>query len=295
MKVWISAFRLRTLPLALSCILVGTFAAKYQGKINYTILGLAVLTTIFLQVLSNLANDYGDTKNGADHDGREGPSRAVQTGAISLDAMKRALYIFAGLSLVSGVSLIKIALADMEIGYSLFFLVLGLGAIAAAIKYTAGKNPYGYMALGDLFVFIFFGIVGVCGSYYMQTQTFEWILLLPSAAIGFLSTAVMNLNNMRDMKSDQEAGKKTMAILFGQASRFYHLFLLIAGMASMFTYVYLNAQVEQYVIALAFPIFILNAIKVLKVEELKMLDPELKKVALGTFLLSLLFSISFLF
>lgn len=294
MKKWLSAFRLRTLPLSLSCILVGSFSALFVGEIDWYIFGLAIMTTIFLQVLSNLANDYGDSKNGADHDGREGPSRAVQTGAISLKAMKRGMLIFALLSLITGLSLIKIALADLAITYSLFFIALGFGAIAAAIKYTAGNNPYGYRALGDLFVFLFFGIIGVCGTYYLQTKSFSYLLLLPASSIGLFSVAVMNLNNMRDIISDVQAGKKTVASMLGEDARRYHLILLLTGMGTMLFYLYqMNVTLIQYCVIIAFPIFIRNGLTVIKVEHLKDLDPELKKVALGTFLLAVLYAVSF--
>ena len=157
-KDWIHAIRLRTLPLALASIGLGSFLAAFDGKFRWSVLLLSGLTTIFLQILSNLANDYGDTQHGADHAGRAGPDRAVQTGKISMKSMKIAIYIFIGLSLVSGLSLLFISLQEVSVGFLLMLLV-GVLAIGAAINYTMGKNPYGYAGFGDLFVLIFFGLI----------------------------------------------------------------------------------------------------------------------------------------
>jgi len=287
MKHWIKAFRLRTLPLALSCILAGHATAALFVDIDWNIFALAALTTIFLQVLSNLANDYGDSENGADHEGRKGPSRAVQSGAISKAAMKKAVFISAILSLISGVGLLILAIDEINLAFVGFFL-LGLASIVAAIKYTMGKNPYGYKAMGDLFVFLFFGIVGVAGSYWLQTGSFHIASIFLSFGIGFFSVGVLNMNNMRDVESDKIAGKVTIPILIGNKDKVYHSLLIIAGIGCVVTFVELYATNDLLRLAyLLFIPFLLNLKKANSFKERQELDPELKKIALSTFFISI--------
>jgi len=285
---WLQAFRLRTLPLALSCIVLGALLAAADGFFKWNICILAVLTTIFLQILSNLANDYGDTQNGADNAQRVGPTRAVQSGAISATQMKKAIILFVLLSLLSGISLIYISLQNFT--QSLLFLLLGIAAIAAAIKYTAGKNPYGYRGLGDIFVFLFFGIIGVIGCYYLFNHELKWQLILPASSIGFLSTAVLNLNNMRDRVGDAEVGKRTIPVILGkQKSKLYHLFLLSFALYGAIAFSIITFHSPwQFIFALVLPIHILNLKKVFTYDEPKELDPELKKIALSTLLFAIL-------
>ena len=214
-KNWLVAFRLRTLPLALSSIILGSMLAYADGIFSWPVAILAVTTTLFLQILSNLANDYGDSVSGVDNEHRVGPSRSVQGGAITASQMRRAVFLFAFLSLASGIGLIIVGTRGLQLESTLIYLVLGLGAIAAAIKYTVGKNPYGYQGLGDLFVFIFFGLVGVCGTYYLHTHQLPWDILLPAASVGLLSVAVLNLNNLRDRESDAASGKRTLVVKLG--------------------------------------------------------------------------------
>jgi 1,4-dihydroxy-2-naphthoate octaprenyltransferase len=288
LKHWLQAFRLRTLPLALSCIILGALLAKADGVFQWSIFILAALTTIFLQVLSNLANDYGDTQNGADNAQRVGPTRAVQSGAISATQMKKAIIIFVVLSLSSGISLIYISLKDALQG--LIFLGLGVASIAAAIKYTAGKNPYGYRGFGDLFVFLFFGVLGIFGSYYLFNNELHWRLIFPACSIGFLSAAVLNLNNMRDRIGDAEVGKRTIPVILGkQKSKLYHLFLLSFATYAAIGFVLTKFHTPwQFLFALILPIHILNLKKVFTYEDPKELDPELKKIALSTLLFAIL-------
>ncbi|WP_291785670.1 1,4-dihydroxy-2-naphthoate octaprenyltransferase, partial [Cecembia sp.] len=203
-QAWMHAIRLRTLPLALSCIFMGSFLAAYTGHLRWEVLILAALTTVFLQILSNLANDYGDSVHGADSVERKGPIRAVQSGLISLKEMKRAMFILAGLSLLTGLVLLYVAVQNW-VTFSLF-LFLGLLAIWAAISYTSGKNPYGYVGLGDLSVFLFFGLLGVAGTYFLHSLSLSWSILWPAFSLGCFSTAVLNINNIRDIESDQKAG-----------------------------------------------------------------------------------------
>ena len=293
-KSWISAFRLRTLPLSLSSILMGSIIAYSQDKFMLVIAILAIITTVFLQVLSNLANDYGDYKKGTDNDNRVGPERAVQSGVISLREMRNGIITTSLLSLLSGMGLIYIGLKDYNLAYLVSFFVLGIASIAAAIKYTIGKNPYGYAGLGDLFVFLFFGIIGVIGTYFLHTHIFEVTLILPATSIGMLSASVLNMNNMRDIKNDAENNKKTLVVKMGiRKSKTYHTILIIGAITSFTTYLILKESSCIFFICLIpLPILVLNLKKVWSFKENRELDTELKKLALSTFLLTLLFGIS---
>jgi len=293
-KSWISAFRLRTLPLSLSSILMGSIISYSQENFTLSIALLAITTTVFLQVLSNLANDYGDSKKGTDNNNRVGPERAVQSGAISLGEMKNGIITTSILSLLSGTALIYIGLKDYSITYIFSFFVLGIASIAAAIKYTVGKNPYGYAGLGDLFVFLFFGITGVIGTYFLHTHNFELIIILPATTIGLLSASVLNMNNMRDIKNDAENNKKTLVVKMGiKKSKTYHTMLILGAIASFTTFLILKESSYIFFICLTpLPVFMLNLKKVWSFKDNRDLDPELKKLALSTFLLTVLFGIS---
>ncbi|MBI1769231.1 MAG: 1,4-dihydroxy-2-naphthoate polyprenyltransferase [Bacteroidetes bacterium] len=291
MKIWLSAFRLRTLPLSLSCIGMGGFLAAAQDKFNGLIFFLCCATTVFLQILSNLSNDYGDTVNGADHADRKGPQRAVQSGAISASQMKIAILIFVVLCLISGILLLYTSFG-FELKSFLFFLGLGFLSIIAAIAYTVGKKPYGYIGLGDLSVLIFFGLVGVMGSQYLFTKSFFVIQILPALSCGFFSIAVLNINNIRDIESDRSAGKFSIPVRIGkERATTYHWVLLFGGMASALIFVVINFHSPwQLLFLLTAPLMFLNGRKVsaLPSEEL---DPLLKQMALSTLLFVLLFGI----
>jgi 1,4-dihydroxy-2-naphthoate octaprenyltransferase len=295
-KTWISAMRLRTLPLALSCIITGsalTFANHHYFNINIFI--LACITTICLQVLSNLANDYGDSKKGTDNEKRIGPLRAVQSGEISLDAMKNGVIIASILSFISGLALLYVAFGWQYMIYTLLFIVIGVGAIIAAIKYTVGKNPYGYNALGDLFVFLFFGIVGVIGVSFLYIKGFRILFLLPAFTIGGLSAGVLNLNNMRDIENDTASNKITIAIKLGlQNAKIYQVILVLFSLLSLvaFTLLVERPMITSWVYLLAFPLFLFHCVKVLKTNVHKDFNPMLPMLAMSTFLLSILFFMS---
>lgn len=290
-SAWLSAFRLRTLPLALASIGMGSFLALSEGKFNIWICLLAALTTIFLQILSNLANDYGDSIHGADSEERQGPARAVQSGQISAQSMRLAMGIFALLSLISGLGLLWIALDTWET--FLGFLTLGILSIIAAITYTAGKRPYGYAGLGDLSVFIFFGLVGVIGTYYLYHPAFYWQLLLPASSCGFFATAVLNLNNIRDIESDQKAGKKSIPVRIGRAAaQRYHYYLLIGGLLAAILYVLLDYRSPlQWLFLLVTPLLIINAKAVRDKTEAAKLDPYLKQMAISSLFFVLTFGL----
>jgi 1,4-dihydroxy-2-naphthoate octaprenyltransferase len=293
MSPWISAFRPRTLPLALASILTGGFLAKSAGQFNWPVVALAALTTILLQILSNLANDYGDSQNGADSVHRQGPVRAVQSGAITPAEMKRAMWGFGIAALASGVALLLVALGFQAVWVLLTFFVLGLSAIWAAVNYTAGARPYGYAGLGDVSVFLFFGIVGVCGTYFLQTRTLPLVVLLPAAALGCFATAVLNVNNIRDIVSDKLAGKITVPVRLGpQHARRYHWLLLVLGVGAAVVYVALNySSPWQWLFVLSLPLFLFNGRQVWARQESMQLDPLLKQMALSTLVFTLLFGL----
>lgn len=293
---WIHAFRLRTLPLAFSSIITGSFLAAAFGDFSWVVLVLALLTTLFLQVLSNLANDYGDSAKGTDNAERIGPERAVQSGIISPSEMKIAVIIAAACSLISGLALLYFGTRGLGTTGFLIFLGIGLLAIAAAIMYTVGKKAYGYLGLGDIFVFIFFGICGVCGTFFLHTHFWSWAILLPAATVGFLSMAVLNLNNMRDRLPDANAGKFTLAVRLGDyGSRIYHIILLCSAVICAVIFSLLNnGDVWQFIYLIIAAPLITNLRKVVSFEDPAELDPELKKIALTTFLFSLTFGLGLL-
>ena len=231
MKHWIEAARVRTLPLSVSGILVGSFYAMSQGIFNWKIVILALSTTLGLQILSNFANDYGDGVKGTDNEDRIGPKRAIQSGLITPGEMRYAIFITAFLTLVSAMLLIYVSFKGKYFLYSIIFFVLGILAIASAIRYTVGKNPYGYRGLGDVFVFTFFGLVSTFGVYFMFAKQIDWLLFLPATAIGLLSVGVLNLNNMRDEESDRKSGKNG-----GGWAKKYHYFLIITAMVLMLAF-----------------------------------------------------------
>ncbi len=288
---WLNAFRLRTLSLALSSIIMGSMLAAYYNVFQLKILIGASVTTLFLQILSNLANDYGDTINGADHDGRQGPQRMVQSGTISKRDMRIAIIIFAVLSLLSGLLLINFAFNNAVSLNGIIFFILGIGAIAAAMKYTMGKNPYGYKGMGDFFVLLFFGIIGVGGCFYMHSGWCTWLILLPAFTVGMLSVGVLNLNNMRDKDSDSEAGKETLVVRYGIVwAKRYQCFLVIGAILFLLVFVLLNDHfIVRFLFAVVLPLFARHLIVVCKANNADDFDPELKKLALSTLLLVLLF------
>ncbi len=299
MKHWIQAARLRTLPLSVSGILVGSFYAMSQSMFNWKIVIFALSTTLGLQVLSNFANDYGDGIKGTDNDDRVGPKRAIQSGNITPEAMKKAIIITSLLTLISAILLIYFSFKNHNLGFSLFFLVLGFLAIASAIRYTVGNSAYGYRGYGDIFVFVFFGLVSTMGIYFMFAKSLEngYLLLLPATAIGFLSVSVLNLNNMRDEISDRKVRKNTIVVKIGGAkAKMYHYFLIISAMILVLLFAYLSDfHFDQYIFVVAYFPLISHLIKVYKNKDTRALDPELKKVAISTFLLAILLSLCLIF
>jgi 1,4-dihydroxy-2-naphthoate octaprenyltransferase len=292
-SAWLTAFRLRTLPLALSSIGMGSFLAYHQGSFRWIILIFACLTTIFLQVLSNLANDYGDSVHGADHADRQGPARMVQSGAISATSMRTAMGIMIALSLISGITLLYISLG-FDWKTFLFFLGLGLLSIVAAIFYTSGKKPYGYMGLGDLSVILFFGIIGVTGVYYLYAGSWAWQIILPAISCGVFAAAVLNVNNIRDIESDRQAGKFSIPVRIGRTRAVvYHMLLIGLGWMTAVLYTFLVYQsIWQLLYLICLPLFILNIKAVSEKTKPADLDPYLRQMALSTLIFVILFGIS---
>ena len=294
MKAWIHAFRLRTLPLALSCIAMGAFLAAYEGAFQWPIFLLCMTTTVFLQVLSNLANDYGDSVHGADNANRKGPTRAVQSGAISLSQMKTAMVIFVVLCLTSGIALLLVAFG-LNWNALFFFFGLGILSIAAAIAYTVGKRPYGYAGLGDISVLIFFGLVGVLGSNYLFAKSLSVSDILPALSCGFFSMGVLNINNIRDIESDRKAGKFSIPVRIGRENAvIYNWFLLLSGLAATLIYTVLHFRsAYQLLFCLTIPFFIKIGVAVSQ-KPASQLDAYLKRMALTTLLFVVLFGIGLL-
>lgn len=292
-KIWIKAARLRTLPLALSVTMLGSFLAWNDQIFSTRVLILGLLTTLFLQILSNFANDYGDSMNGMDNEFRVGPKRTVQSGDIKPREMLTAVIITSSLALISGLLLIGYGFNfEFTIAGVVFFL-LGVAALAAAIKYTVGKNPYGYVGFGDMFVYIFFGLLGVLGTYYLHTHKLNWLVVLPSSAAGLLSTAVLNLNNMRDIQGDTRSGKRTLVVLMGSnKAHVYHLLLITVAFMCFISYTLLVYRSSlQWIYLVTVPFFAIHLKRVFTTSPPAALDPELKKLALATFVTSLLFGL----
>lgn len=293
-KAWIAAFRPRTLPLALSCIGMGAFLAASVGAFQWDIFLLCASTTVLLQILSNLANDYGDSIHGADHDGRVGPSRAVQSGDITKESMKKALIVFVVLCLISGVWLLKVSLGG-NLEAILFFFGLGILSILAAIAYTVGRKPYGYVGMGDFSVLLFFGIVGVMGSLYLFTKSIAWDHLLPAMSCGFFSMGVLNINNIRDIESDKKAGKYSLPVRIGRNKAItYHWLLISGGLLSAVVFTMINySTISQLLFLVTVPFFLQNGVSVSKRPSSE-LDPYLKQMALSTLLFVILFGVGIL-
>ncbi|MBP6424587.1 MAG: 1,4-dihydroxy-2-naphthoate octaprenyltransferase [Flavobacterium sp.] len=306
MKHWIEAARLRTLPLSVSGIIVGSMYALANPTddvltptevFNWKLFAFAIITTLGLQILSNFANDYGDGIKGTDNEDRVGPKRTIQSGVITPRAMKSAIILTSGLTLFSAIYLIYLAFGAHNLGYSLFYLILGIAAIASAIRYTVGNSAYGYRGFGDVFVFVFFGLVSTLGVNFLYSKQLDAILILPATAIGFLSVAVLNLNNMRDEASDRKSGKNTLVVKMGiENAKKYHYFLIIGAMVLVVVFAILSGfNFDQYLFLIAYLPLVKHLITVYNNQNNKLLDPELKKVALSTFALSVLLALCMIF
>lgn len=293
LQPWLAASRPKTLALAIANTIIGSALAAAQHQFSWTIFALAAFTTILLQILTNLANDYGDFVNGKDNAERIGPKRMLQSGNISRRSMLRGMMLIGVLCASSGLALIWVGTQGLSIGSILAFGAVGLAAIAAAIKYTVGKNPFGYRGLGDMIVFVFFGLVGVVGTYFLHTQSFEWSILLPASAMGLLSTGVLNMNNMRDYESDKNSGKRTIVVSIGpEKAAHYHLFLLAIAAILAIVYTFINFHSQwQWLFLLSFPLLILNLKKVFNYKNPLELYPELGRLSMASLIFAITFSL----
>lgn len=300
MKDWIHAARLRTLPLSMSGIIMGSFIARWRivnngGTWDWKIFAMAILVTLLYQILSNFANDYGDGIKGTDTlRVNEAEQRAVASGRITAAQMKKMVVLFAILSFIATVALLYLAFFPDYLREFWIFAGLGIACILAAIGYTVGKKPYGYLGLGDVFVFVFFGLVSVCGSYFLFTKTFDWDILIPATAVGMMSTAVLNLNNMRDIRSDAASGKKTLALRMGfKYAMVYEIVLLMLPLILILIFLGVNGFITEgkyypfLVMILLFPMTAMRR-KIMAVKEPKELDPFLKQVGILTLMMAVL-------
>ncbi len=292
-KIWLKAFRLHTLPLALANAVMGSLLALAYGGFRLSVFVLTIITIGALQILSNLANDYGDAVSGNDMAKRLGPKRVTATGMVTKKSIKQMIYAFAVLSFIAGSILIFVGLDNMPWSKIAVFYLLGLSAIAAAIKYTVGKKPYGYQGLGDIFVFLFFGLIGVVGTFYMHTQYFCPVVILPAVSIGLMSVGVLNINNLRDIESDRKTGKNTLVVQYGERfSRIYHIFLIAIAFATSIIFVLLQQPSwKHWLFLLMAPLFFRNCYNVFRHHSSLKLNAELKNLVIDTFVFALLFGI----
>ena len=297
LKAWISAARLRTLPLSISGALVGSAYAFHLGFFNTLIFSLIILTTLSFQILSNFANDYGDGIKGTDNESRIGPKRALQSGAISPSQMRTAVAINALISAILSIALILVVFGLKQLFTAAVFVCLGGLSIYAAITYTVGKSAYGYNALGDLMVFLFFGFLSVLGTFFLFTKHIDPWLFLPASSIGLLSAAVLNLNNMRDLESDRKSKKNTLAGYFGpNYSKVYHFSIVLLAIIFMLVFVLIMPfSYTVFFSCLAFIPLLFHLKSVYYISNPKEYDPHLKTVALSTFTLALLFALGIIF
>lgn len=289
-KAWLESLRLRTLPLAFASIVMGSALASLQGVFHPLIALLALLTAGLLQILSNLANDYGDAEKGSDTPDRVGPLRGMQKGLITAAQMKRAIILTVILTVISGIALI--AVACQKPSDILGFLTLGLLSIGAAITYTVGTRPYGYMGLGDISVLVFFGWISVAGTFYLQAGYFDWIVMLPATATGLLATAVLNINNLRDIDTDSANGKNTLAVRLGpKNARRYHQIILTAALLclTMFSAAYLRHW-TGWLFLLAMPMLAIHLYRVKNAKTSLEVRPLLEQMVKAALLTNILFA-----
>ena len=279
----------------MSGIIVGTALGSMYGSFDWYIFVFAMFTTVGFQVTSNFANDYGDGVKGTDNENRVGPKRVYQSGLLTRAELKRGIIISILICVILVISLLYFSFGKEHLPYIFIFGILGLASIWAAIKYTIGTSAYGYKGFGDIFVFLFFGVVAVIGSMFLYTKSLDLMAFLPAITVGLLSTAVLNLNNLRDYKSDKLANKNTVIVKMGVGNgKVYHTLLILLSFVSILIFTILHFKDWKNIVQLSafVPIFIhLNA--TLRVKNTVLLDPELKKLALSTFLWSILFYFSF--
>ncbi|MBQ0016296.1 MAG: 1,4-dihydroxy-2-naphthoate octaprenyltransferase [Bacteroidales bacterium] len=295
-KALIRSARLRTLPLSLAGVCCGMLLARnsyHCHDLHAALLTLLLcLTTIGLQLLSNLSNELGDYRNGTDRADREGPSYGMASGGLTEQDLQRAVRYMAVLTAITGLGMIVMACNTLFSWKALVLVLLGGCAIWASLHYTLGDNPYGYRGWGDLFVFIFFGLVAVGGAYYVVSGTLPIRVLLPGAAIGFFSIGVLNVNNIRDMASDR-ATRTTIPIRIGlHRARLYHAALIACGWVALVAYscLYASAGLLPWLYLITTPCYINHTIGVFRRQN-RALDPMLPLLVMSTFATALLFAL----
>ena len=290
-KSWIKAARPRTLPLALSGILLGCGLAWFYGAINALVSVLAIITATLIQIFSNFANDYGDNQRGTDNEFRVGPTRTMQSGEISHSEMKRGMSFIGSMSLIIGIWLVYEATWGFSKPVFFGFIGLGILSLVAAYFYTAGKKSYGYVGLGDLAVFLFFGLLPVLGVFFLNAKYFEYVIILPAISMGFFSTGVLNLNNMRDIENDKTSGKITLPVRMGsQNSKVYHTAIILWGWVASIIFTYHQQEsIWQWLFLITLPLFMIDLVKINRIKDVKQLDPFLKRLSLSTLAFTLLF------
>ncbi len=293
LSTWLRAARLRTLPLSVSGVVVGTALANFYGQSDNIIFVLALMTTIGFQVTSNFANDYGDGIKGTDNDFRLGPQRVLQSGLLTRKELKTGIMVSIGINVLLILGVLYFAFGTQNLAYFALFVVLGLASIWAAIRYTVGNSAYGYKGLGDVFVFLFFGLLAVVGTLFLYTKQFSWPALLPAFTIGLLSTGVLNINNLRDFENDKKSGKNTLVVKMGfNNGKYYHFGLILTAFICMLVFIISNhSAVIEFLPLLAFVPIAIHMKNVNRTKAPEKLDPELKKLALSTFLMSVFFYI----
>lgn len=295
LKASIKSMRLRTLPLSLAGVILGVTLAADKTDVSPWTAALIFLTTVCLQILSNLSNELGDTLSGTDSADRQGPKYALGSGDMTIGDIKKLILMFIGLCVISGLAMIQVSFGSLFKTESICLEVLGAAAIVGAMKYTLGKNPYGYRGLGDVFVFIFFGLVSVLGGYYVAARELPpLIMLLPASAIGCFSVGVLNVNNIRDMKTDA-VNRVTVAIKLGmKGARIYQTILVTLGWALILVFcaVYDFAP-GHYIFIITLPLYIKHLQGVWTRSE-RALDPMLPILVISTFFLSILAGAGFL-
>ncbi|WP_439328214.1 1,4-dihydroxy-2-naphthoate polyprenyltransferase [Lonepinella sp. BR2357] len=292
-KTWFDTIRPKTLPLAVAIILTGSALAQWHGTLSWSVTLLCLLTATLLQIVSNFANDYGDYQKGSDTAERIGPLRGIQQGQMTATQLRNGLIAVCIASFVSGASLIAIAYETTQ--DLIAFAILGILAILAAITYTVGKKPYGYLGLGDISVFLFFGLLAVCGTYYLQAHSLDWSIFLPAAACGFLSTAVLNINNLRDIEQDRKAGKNTLIVRIGpENGRIYHCLLLASAVLCYAVFAIVHKPLLLIIIAVIALLLAKHARFVYQQKDPMALRPMLGKMSMLALLSTVLFSLGLL-
>lgn len=287
--------RLRTLPLSCAGVLLGILLAVADWKVDFLTAILIVITTVCLQILSNLSNELGDVLRGTDTAERQGPQYGINGGGMSIAEMKRLIGVFVALCVIFGTAMTWRAFGTLWDLTPIMILLLGAAAIAGAMKYTLGPNPYGYRAKGDIYVFLFFGLVAVLGAYFVCTKGLglHWKLLLPATGVGCFSVGVLNVNNIRDMKTDA-ANRVTVAIKLGlRKARVYQTVLIGLGWACMVAYCLLCwPSWWHWMWVITLPLYIMHLRGVWTRED-RALDPMLPLLVMSTFVLCFLFGVGF--